>query len=135
MKKVVIISVLSAFILIFINIGTFFYQLLGNNVVSLKSISDEDKIIIIELMNLSDFSNNIKIEKIETPKIYKDKYYKIYFEIDKEHAKMKETSTVNNDIYTYFEEIKTKKDKVKYCCTISFFGKFETLDSIMKKYK
>ena len=79
MKKVVIISILSVFIFILITMGMFFCQLLGNNVVSLKTISNEDKKIIIDLMSLSDVSNNIRIEKIEIPKTYKDKYYKVYF--------------------------------------------------------
>ena len=135
MKKVVIISILSVFIFILITMGMFFCQLIGNNVVSLKTISNEDKKIIIDLMSLSDVSNNIRIEKIETPKTYKDKYYKVYFEIDKDQAKIKNTSTINNNICTDFEEIKTRKDIVKYCCTISAFGDFETLDNIMKMYK
>ena len=135
MKKVVIISILSVFIFILITMGMFFCQLLGINVVSLKTISIEDKKIIIDLMSLSDVSNNIRIEKIETPKTYKDKYYKVYFEIDKDQAKIKNTSTINNSRCTDFEEIKTRKDIVKYCCTISAFGDFETLDNIMKMYK
>lgn len=130
MKKVVIMLI---FILIIMLI--LFNQLFGNNVVRLKTITNEDKTIIIDLMNLSDAANRISIEKIETPKIYKDIYYKVYFEINKDQTYIKNTSSINNGIYTDFKKIKTKNDKEKYSCTISAFGNLETLDNIMKKYK
>lgn len=135
MKKVVIISILSVFIFILITMGMFLGQLLGNNVVSLKTISNEDKKIIIDLMSLSDVSSNIRIEKIETPKTYKDKYYKVYFEIDKNQATIDNKSTINNDIYTDFKKIKTRQDKVKYSCTISASGSIKSLEKMLDKYK
>lgn len=108
MRKFITITIIAIIVVFCINISIFLNMLLGNNVVCLKKISEEDKTIIINLMKLSKVSDNIKFEKIETPKTYKDKYYKIYFEIDKNQTIIDNKSTINNDIYTDFKKKKQK---------------------------
>lgn len=132
MKKYFIIAIL---IMIIIMIITFLNQLFGNNVVELSEINSEEKSAILELMNLSIVSNSIKLEKIETPKTYKDIYYKVYFEIDTNNDIVKTTTNINNDIDIYFEEIKTTKNKAEYCCTISGWKSIKVLEQIRTKYK
>lgn len=134
MKKYIKMTVISIFCVIFIIVTTFIMQLLGNNVIRLKKITEEDKKVIIDLMNLSNLGDYIEIEKIETPKTYKDKYYKIYFEIDKNQATIDNKSRTSSNIYIDFKRIKTKSDTVKYSCTVSAFGNIEVLENIMEKY-
>lgn len=135
MRKFITITIIAIIVVFCINISIFLNMLFGNNVVCLKKISEEDKTIIINVMNLSKVSDNIKLEKIETPKTYKDKYYKIYFEIDKNQTIIDNKSIINNDIYTDFKKIKTKMRTAKYSCTISTIGSNEALDEIMDKYR
>ena len=135
MRKFITITIIAIIVVFCINISIFLNMLFGNNVVCLKKISEEDKTIIINVMNLSKVSDNIKLEKIETPKTYKDKYYKIYFEIDKNQTIIDNKSTINNYIYTDFKKIKTKMRTAKYSCTISTIGSNEALDEIMDKYR
>ena len=132
MKKYLIMIIL---ITIIIMTTTVLNQLFGNNVVKLSEINSEEKSAILELMNLSIVSNSIKLEKIETPKTYKDIYYKVYFEIDTNNDIVKTTTNINNDIDIYFEEIKTTKNKAEYCSTISGWKSIKVLEQIRTKYK
>ncbi len=111
------------------------YCLLGTNNVNLKDIATDDKSKIIEILNLEIEVDNIEFEKLETPKTYKDIYYKLYFSVNLEDKKNIKNIKVDN-LEANFSEIKEKNNKIRYCCTIySETGKsIEFLEKIMYKY-
>lgn len=111
------------------------YCLLGKNNVNLKDIATDDKSKIVEILNLEIEVDNIEFEKLETPKTYKDIYYKIYFSVNLEDKKNIKNIKADN-LEANFSEIEEKNDNIRYCCTIySETGKsIEFLEKIMDKY-
>jgi hypothetical protein len=111
------------------------YCLLGTDNVNLENITNDDKSEIINILNLEIDIDNIEFKKIETPKVYKDIYYKLYFSINSENQ-----SSINDiktdDIEANFSKIKEDTNKIKYCCTIySVTGKnIEFLEKIRERY-
>lgn len=85
---------------------------------------------IIKIIGLNDLYDEITLEKLEVPKIYKDIYYKIYFWVLKDDV-INELNT-NTNLYIDYNKISDSK----YSCIISNQGKsIEILEQIINKYK
>ena len=133
MKKVLKNTVVFIIILVALGMLILLYNLLGNNSINLKEITSSEKEEILKMLNLNNSDNNIKLEKLESPKTYKDKYYIIYFSTDLDDKDVLNNKT--NNLYREFIKTKEKNNIVKYRCTISNMGKsIKTLEQIMDKY-
>ena len=108
--KVLIYTIITVFIVFYIFIFCYF----GNSKnVDLKSINDTTKEEIISLLNLQDIENNIELIKLEKPSTYRDIYYKIYFSCDENIENIENLE--KHDSY----EIELAKDETNsYVCTI-----------------
>lgn len=110
------------------------YNLIGTDNVRLKDITKEDKNELINMLNLKIDIDNIEFEKLETPKVYKDIYYKLYFSIKPKDEKSIKKNKYDREVT--FKEIKKDNNKIKYTCTISLDRGpcIEILETIMNKY-
>ena len=111
MKKIIWIFIV---ILIFMIIGgiLIIYSVFGNNRYNLKNISDSQKEEIMELLNCTEISKEIKLNEMQVPKEYRDIYYQIYFETNNKDIKK---YIIVSDIYG--RDLKELKNN-NYCCTI-----------------
>ena len=111
MKKIIWIFIV---ILIFMIIGgiLIIYSVFGNNRYNLKNISDSQKEEIMELLNCTEISKEIKLNEMQVPKEYRDIYYQIYFETNNKDIKK---YIIASDIYG--RDLKELKNN-NYCCTI-----------------
>lgn len=133
MKKVLKNTVVFIIILVALGMLILLYNLLGNNSINLKEITSSEKEEILKMLNLNNSDNNIELEKLESPKTYKDKYYIIYFSTDLDDKDVLNNKT--NNLYREFIKIKEKNNIVKYRCTISNMGKsIKILEQIVDKY-
>lgn len=125
------------FVIITVLLGILYssYILFGTNSINLKEITSSEKEEILNAIGLNNMSDNIELEKIETPKTYKDKYYVLYFSMSLNNNKdtLKNKKIDNLDIE--FSPIEEKDNILKYRCTISNMGKnIKVLEQIMDKY-
>lgn len=133
MKKVLKNTVVFIIILVALGMLILLYNLLGNNSINLKEITSSEKEEILKMLNLNNSDNNIELEKLESPKTYKDKYYIIYFSTDLDDKDVLNNKT--NNLYREFIKIKEEDKIVKYRCTISNMGKsLKTFEQIVDKY-
>ena len=133
MKKVLKNTVVFIIILVALGMLILLYNLLGNNSINLKEITSSEKEEILKMLNLNNSDNNIELEKLESPKTYKDKYYIIYFSTDLDDKDVLNNKT--NNLYREFIKTKEKNNIVKYRCTISNMGKsIKILEQIVDKY-
>ena len=133
MKKVLKNTVVFIIILVALGMLILLYNLLGNNSINLKEITSSEKEEILKMLNLNNMYNNIELEKLESPKTYKDKYYIIYFSTDLDDKDVLNNKT--NNLYREFIKTKEKNNIVKYRCTISNMGKsLKTFEQIVDKY-
>lgn len=134
-KRTLLILISIPIIVIILFLIYVMYCLLGTNNVNLKNIANNDKSEIIKILNLEIEVDDIELEKLETPKTYKDIYYKLYFSINSEDKKSIKNINANN-LEANFSKIKANNNKIRYCCTIySETGKsIEFLEEIRNKY-
>lgn len=134
-KKTLLVLICIPIILVILFLIYVMYWLLGTNTVNLKDITNDDKSGIIKILNLEIEVDNIEFEKLETPKTYKDIYYKLYFTINSEDKQSIKNTNANN-LEANFSEVKEKNNKIRYCCTIySEKGKsIEVFEEIRNKY-
>ena len=132
-----------SFILVFIflaSIGTTIYLLTKytkNEVVYLDTIENPDKEMLLKLMNIGNIREKIDIEKIETPKVYNNIFYKIYFGVHSTEDVINDSmNQVQNNLHIGFERIGTINRRTEYCCTISDYdNRIYDLDRLRNKYK
>lgn len=131
------IKILLIFLIITVLLGILYlsYILFGTNSINLKEITSSEKEEILNAIGLNNMSDSIELEKIETPKTYKDKYYILYFSMglnnNKDTLKNKKIDNLDID----FSPIEEKDNILKYRCTISNMGKnIKVLEQIMDKY-
>ena len=136
-KRILLILICIPIIIIIFLYVYIMYWLYGTNNVDLKNISNNDKINIMKILNLNDEVVDVELDKLETPKTYKDISYKIYFSIDSEDKEKMKDANVKNDIEVVFNEIKETNNKTMYYCIIySKTGKsIKILDEIISKYQ
>ena len=111
MKKVICI-VVAILIILFVIGNIIFFNIFGNDIYDLKSISDSQRKEIIELLNCTEISNDIELKEMQVPKAYRDIYYQIYFETNNIDINK---YVVASDIYG--RDLKKLKNN-NYCCTI-----------------
>ena len=134
MNKTIKIIIIFLMIIILLGILYLFYNLFGTNSVNLKKITFSEKEDILELIGLNDIKDSLKLEKLETPKTYKDIYYVLYFSIDLNN-KDKLNKNVTNNLDIDFSEIEKNNNIIRYRSTISNMGKsIEILEQIRDKY-
>lgn len=110
-KRTLLILISIPIIVIILFLIYVMYWLLGTNNVNLKDIATDDKSKIIEILNLEIEVDNIEFEKLETPKTYKDIYYKLYFSVNLEDKKNIKNIKADN-LEANFSEIKEKITKL-----------------------
>ena len=123
--------VLALIIFFFIFFVMLFWSVGSNNEIDLRNIDNENREEIIELMGLSDMSNDIELIKAERPTVYRDIYYKIYFYCDNDKVLQKKE---NNDVYGRdFIDVKDNE----YSCTIYRLddGQIDLLENLFEKIK
>ena len=111
MKKVIGITI-AILIILFIIGNIIFFNIFGNNKYDLKNISDNQKKEIIELLNCTEISKEIKLNEMQVPKTYRDIYYQVYFETNNKDIKK---YVITSDIYG--RDLKELKNN-NYCCAI-----------------
>ena len=112
-----------------------FYNLFGTNSIDLKEITSSEKEEILNVIGLNNISESIELEKLETPKTYKDIYYMLYFSMNVNDNKDILNNNKIDDIEINFSEIEEKDNIIKCRCTISNMGKsIKVLEEIMDKY-
>lgn len=122
---------LTIFIILLIVILHLLYNLFGYNSVNLKDIASNEKEEILEVIGVNNIKDELELEKIETPKTYKDIYYVLYFSMNLDANK----DELNNNEKVEYKVIKEKDNLIKYCCTISDHGKsIMVLEQIIDKY-
>ena len=96
------IKILLFFVIITVLLGILYlsYILFGTNSIDLKEITSIEKEEILNAIGLNNMSDSIELEKIETPKTYKDKYYILYFSMSLNNNKdtLKNNKIDNLDI-------------------------------------
>lgn len=131
------IKILLFFVIITVLLGILYlsYILFGTNSINLKEITFSEKEEILNAIGLNNMSDSIELEKIETPKTYKDKYYILYFSMSLNNNKdtLKNNKIDNLDIE--FSPMEEKDNILRYRCTISNMGKtIKVLEQIMDEY-
>ncbi len=135
MKKTIKLFIIFIIILVILGLLYLFYNLLGTNNISLKEITSNEKEEILKIVNLNNIKDNVELEKLETPKTYKDIYYTLYFSINSENEDILNNIEIDN-LYIDLSKIEESNNIVKYRCTISNMGKsIEVLEQIIDKYK
>lgn len=135
MKKTIKLFIIFIIILVVLGLLYLFYNLLGTNNISLKEINSNEKEEILKIINLNNIKDNVELEKLETPKTYKDIYYTLYFSINSENEDILNNIEIDN-LYIDLSKIEESNNIVKYRCTISNMGKsIEVLEQIIDKYK
>ncbi len=128
----IVMSIVLALIIFFgIPFVMLFWSVGSNNEIDLRNIDNENREEIIELMGLSDMSNDIELIKAERPTVYRDIYYKIYFYCDNDKVLQKKE---NNDVYGRdFIDVKDNE----YSCTIYRLddGQIDLLENLFEKIK
>ena len=127
--KTCFLVIIIVFMLVILVMAFLTYKISGSNYTDLKNIDMEEKAKIVKLMNLEPYANNISLEKLEIPKVYKDIYYKVCFSTTNNEI---DFNSVTNNLYTRFENIEGNQ----YSCVISNMGKnIEILDQIINNYQ
>lgn len=129
MKRIIYVCLIILLIII-CAICFLLYNTFSNKIINISNINDFEKKEIIKIIGLNDLYDEITLEKLEVPKIYKDIYYKIYFWVLKDDV-INELNT-NTNLYIDYNKISDSK----YSCIISNQGKsIEILEQIINKYK
>lgn len=129
MKKIICTFLVILAILICI-VGYFLYDILGYITINISNIDDTEKEEIISIIGLDDLYDEINLEKIIVPKVYKDIYYKIYFNMPNDSA-MNDIN-LNTNFYNDLDKLSDNK----YSCTVSKYGKsIDILEKIIDKYE
>lgn len=135
MKKSIKIFLFFVIIILLLVILYLSYVLFGTNSINLKEITSSEKKEILNVIGLNNMSDSIELEKIETPKTYKDKYYILYFSINLNNNKDTLENKKIDNLDIDFSPIEEKDNIIKYRCTISNMGKnIKVLEQIMDKY-
>ena len=135
MKKAFKIFLFFVIITVLIGILYLSYILFGTNSINLKEITSSEKEEILNVIGLNNMSDSIELEKIETPKTYKDKYYILYFLVKLNNNKVTLNNKKIDNLDIEFSPIEEKDNIFKYRCTISNMGKnIKVLEQIMDKY-
>ena len=134
MKKIIKLFVIIILILFVLGMLYIFDNLFGANIIKLNQITSGEKEEILKIINLNGIKDNIELEKIETPKVYKDIYYILYFSTNSESKEKFNDKKIDN-LDINFSEIMEKNNIVQYRCTISNMGKsIEMLEQIRDRY-
>lgn len=134
MKKIIKLFVIIILILFVLGMLYIFDNLFGANIIKLNQITSGEKEEILKIINLNGIKDNIELEKIETPKVYKDIYYILYFSTNSESKEKFNDKKIDN-LDINFSEIMEKNNIVQYRCTISNMGKsIEILEQIRDRY-
>lgn len=96
MKKSIKVFIIFIIILVVLGLLYLFYNLLGTNNISLKEITSNEKEEILKIINLNNIKDNVELEKLETPKTYKDIYYTLYFSINSENEDILNNIEIDN---------------------------------------
>lgn len=132
----IVMSIVLALIIFFgIPLVILFWSVGNDKVVDLSNIDNTTREEIIEVMNLSDISNDIKLIKAEMPTVYRDVYYEIYFSLNNnEDNKVNNMLGAKNDSDGYGRDFKNIQDN-KYSCTIYRLddGQIDLLENLFKK--
>lgn len=96
MKKSIKVFIIFIIILVVLGLLYLFYNLLGTNNISLKEITSNEKEKILKIINLNNIKDNVELEKLETPKTYKDIYYTLYFSINSENEDILNNIEIDN---------------------------------------
>ena len=96
-----------------------------------------DKEELLKLMNISHIRESIEIEKIETPKIYNNIFYRVYFIVDTTDDVINDSmNELQSNLHLLFERKGFIDRKTEYCCTISNYdNRIYFLDRMRHKYK
>lgn len=134
MKKIIKLFVIIILILFVLGMLYIFDNLFGANIIKLNQITSGEKEEILKIINLNGIKDNIELEKIETPKVYKDIFYILYFSTNSESKEKFNDKKIDN-LDINFSEIMEKNNIVQYRCTISNMGKsIEILEQIRDRY-
>ena len=110
------------------------FKYVRTEVVYLDAIEIPDK---EELLNISYIRESIEIEKIETPKIYNNIFYRVYFIVDTTDDVINDSmNELQSNLHLLFERKGFIDRKTEYCCTISNYdNRIYFLDRMRHKYK
>lgn len=129
MKKIIYVCLIILLIIISA-ICFFLYNTFSEKVINISNINDLEKKEIINIIGLNDCDDEIILEYLEVPKIYKDIYYKIYFRVLKDDV-INELN-INTSLYLEYDKVSENK----YNCIVSNQGKsIEILEQIINKYE
>ena len=107
MKKIIKLFVIIILILFVLRMLYIFDNLFGANIIKLNQITSGEKEEILKIINLNGIKDNIELEKIETPKVYKDIYYILYFSTNSESKEKFNDKKIDN-LDINFSEIMEK---------------------------
>lgn len=95
-----------------------FLSVTNDKAVDLSNIDNTTREEIVELMNLSNMSNDIELVKAQMPTVYRDVYYEIYFSLNNnEDNKVNNMLGAKNDSDGYGRDLTNVEDN-EYSCTI-----------------
>ena len=135
MRKTIKFFLIFIIIIVLLGILDLFYNLFGTNSIDLKEITSNEKEKILKVIGLNSINDSLELEKLETPKTYKDIYYILYFSMNVNDNKDILNNNKIDNIDIDFSSIEEKDNIIKYRCTVSNMGKsINSLEQIIDKY-
>ena len=114
------------------------YKYVKSENIYLYEMEIPDKEEVLQLMNIHRVNEKIDIERIEIPKIYNSKFYRIFFltHTTNDVISDNELGELRSNYHLLMENQGTFEGKTLYCCTISDYnGKIDELERICDKYR